>query len=166
MFVDKCNFYTKNEICFRHIDANKARYIETLREAVAIKSVSGWPDSRNEVFKMVDWTAAKLRALGAQVELAELGTQKLPDGRTLQLPKAVLGVLGNVSTHFIDNTISDCGRKKLYFIADSKLIRNFRVHLSFLRYTHFHKLKCVCGSVNVLSLFLLPQLFLIRPTII
>lgn len=116
MFVDKCHFHT-NIIYFycSHVDANKTRYIETLREAVAIKSVSGWPDSRDEVFKMVDWTAAKLRALGAQVELAELGTQKLPDGRILQLPKAVLGVLGNVSTHFIDNTISYFDRENYHF---------------------------------------------------
>lgn len=67
-----------------------------MREAVAIKSVSAWPDSRSDVEKMVNWTAAKLKALGVQVELAELGTQTLPDGRTIPLPKAILGVLGNV----------------------------------------------------------------------
>lgn len=80
---------------FEHVDANKARYIETLREAVAIKSVSAWPDSRPDVQKMIDWTAAKLTALGAQVELAELGSQTLPDGTTLPLPKAILANLGN-----------------------------------------------------------------------
>lgn len=88
-------------IANRHVDANKTRYIETLREAVAIKSVSAWPNTRNEVQRMVDWTAEKLKALGAQVEQAELGTQTLPDGQTLPLPKAILGVLGNVS---IDKT--------------------------------------------------------------
>lgn len=46
---------------------------------------------------MVDWTAAKLKALGAQVELAELGEQTLHDGTKIQLPKAILGQLGNVS---------------------------------------------------------------------
>lgn len=50
---------------------------------------------------MMDWAAAKLKKLGAQVELAELGTQTLPDGTTLPLPHAILGVLGNVRT---DNT--------------------------------------------------------------
>lgn len=63
---------------------------------MAIKSVSAWPESRPDLFKMVEWTAAKLRALGAQVELAELGTQTLPDGTKLQLPKAILANLGNV----------------------------------------------------------------------
>lgn len=84
----------------RHIDTNKVRYIETLREAVAIKSVSAWPDSRPDVQRMVDWTVAKLKALGTQVELADLGTQTLPDGRTIPLPKAILGSLGNVGIHF------------------------------------------------------------------
>lgn len=73
------------------------RYIETLREAVAIKSVSAWPESRPDVQKMVDWVADKLKGLGAEVELNELGTQTLPDGQVLQLPKALLGTLGNVS---------------------------------------------------------------------
>lgn len=63
---------------------------------MAIKSVSAWPESRPDVQKMVDWTAAKLTALGAQVELAELGSQTLPDGTTLPLPKAILATLGNV----------------------------------------------------------------------
>lgn len=79
-----------------HVDANKARYIETLKEAVAIKSVSAWPDSRPDVQKMVEWTAAKLKALGTEIELADLGTQTLPDGKTLPLPKAILGILGKV----------------------------------------------------------------------
>lgn len=85
-------------IHFRHVDANKSRYIDVLREAVAIKSVSAWPDSRPDIFKMVDWTAAKLKALGAQVELADLGEQTLHDGTKIPLPKAILGQLGNVST--------------------------------------------------------------------
>lgn len=63
---------------------------------MAIKSVSAWPDSRPDVQKMVDWTASKLKALGTQVELADLGNQTLHDGTTLPLPKAILGVLGNV----------------------------------------------------------------------
>lgn len=81
----------------RHIHANKDRHIETLREAVAIKSVSAWPNSRTELFKMVDWTAAKLQALGTTVELVDLGDETLPDGTKIPLPKAILGQLGNVN---------------------------------------------------------------------
>lgn len=82
----------------RHVDANKTRYIEALREAVAIKSVSAWPDTRNDIDKMVNWTADKLRALGTQIELADIGTQTLSDGSKIPLPKVLLGTLGNVST--------------------------------------------------------------------
>lgn len=81
----------------RHVDANKDRYIDALREAVAIKSVSAWPAYRPDITKMVEWTAERLKALGATVELAELGTQTLHDGCTLPLPPCLLGVLGNVS---------------------------------------------------------------------
>lgn len=80
-----------------HVDANKAQYIETLRESVAIKSVSAWPAFRPDVTKMVHWTAEKLKALGATIELADIGNQTLHDGCTLPLPEVLLGVLGNVS---------------------------------------------------------------------
>ncbi|XP_055325332.1 cytosolic non-specific dipeptidase-like [Sitodiplosis mosellana] len=83
---------------YEHIDANKTRYVESLREAVAIKSVSSWPNSRSDVGKMIDWVAEKLRALGADVQLAELGNQTLIDGQTLPLPKAILATLGNDPT--------------------------------------------------------------------
>lgn len=73
-----------------------------MKEAVAIKSVSAWPNSRPDVVKMMDWAAEKLKKLGVQVEMAELGTQTLPDGTTIPLPPAILGVLGNVR---IDNKI-------------------------------------------------------------
>lgn len=80
----------------RHIDANKSRYISALGEAVAIKSVSAWPDHRSDITKMAKWTAAKLKKLGAHVELAELGNQTLHCGRVIPLPEVVLGTLGNV----------------------------------------------------------------------
>ncbi|XP_055603022.1 cytosolic non-specific dipeptidase [Uranotaenia lowii] len=80
---------------FSHIDANQAKYIEALSEAVAIKSVSAWPDSRPEIFRMVNWVADRLKALGATIELADVGKQTLSDGRVLDLPHVILGTLGN-----------------------------------------------------------------------
>lgn len=68
-----------------------------MREAVAIKSVSAWPDTRSDITTMVNWTAEKLKALGASIELADVGTQTLPDGKVLPLPKVILGKLGKVS---------------------------------------------------------------------
>lgn len=81
----------------RHIDANKDKYIDTLREAVAIKSVSAWPDSRPDCQRMMDWAQKKLEAIGTVVEQVDVGSQTLPDGRTLKLPNVIMGVLGNVS---------------------------------------------------------------------
>uniref|UniRef100_A0A336L7Z7 CSON005069 protein n=1 Tax=Culicoides sonorensis TaxID=179676 RepID=A0A336L7Z7_CULSO len=80
---------------FSHIDSNKTRYIETLKEAVAIKSVSAFPEYREEIFRMVNWTSDKLKALGATVELADVGNQKLHDGRSIKLPDVILATLGS-----------------------------------------------------------------------
>ncbi|KAL1394912.1 hypothetical protein pipiens_002964, partial [Culex pipiens pipiens] len=80
---------------FSHIDANKAKYIAALAETVAIKSVSAWPESRPEIFRMVNWVADRLRTLGATIELADVGKQTLPDGRVIDLPNVILGTLGN-----------------------------------------------------------------------
>ncbi len=37
----------------------------------------------------------KLKELGANIELAKIGEQKLPDGTTIPLPPLVFGNLGN-----------------------------------------------------------------------
>ncbi|GLV45540.1 Cytosolic non-specific dipeptidase 2 [Carabus blaptoides fortunei] len=79
---------------FSHIDANKIKYISTLKEAVAIPSVSAWPDNRKDVTKMVEWTAERLKVLGATVEFCDVGTQELPDGRTIPLPPVIIGSFG------------------------------------------------------------------------
>jgi hypothetical protein len=108
------------------VDQNKARYIDVLSESVAIKSVSllqpklkiqaahdshchsfiactqvsAWPDSRPDVQRMVEWTDKKLKALGVKTELADVGSQILPDGKSLKLPNVILGNLGEVSFNF------------------------------------------------------------------
>lgn len=82
----------------RHVDANKIRYINELRDIVAIKSVSAWPDNRPDIGTAVNWTAEKLRKLGVEVELADIGIQTLRGGREIPLPKVILGTLGTVST--------------------------------------------------------------------
>lgn len=79
---------------FSHIDANKNKYIATLKEVTAIQSVSAWPHKRDEIVKMVTWTKNRLEKLGAEVELCDLGTQILPGGGELPLPPALLGTLG------------------------------------------------------------------------
>ncbi|KAL1516690.1 hypothetical protein ABEB36_000570 [Hypothenemus hampei] len=80
---------------FRKIDENKQAYIENLRESVAIKSVSAWPQNRPDIKRMLEWASAKLQALGATTELRDIGIQKLPNGTELPLPPVLLGNLGS-----------------------------------------------------------------------
>ncbi|XP_064080143.1 cytosolic non-specific dipeptidase-like isoform X1 [Macrobrachium nipponense] len=79
---------------FKYIDSNKSRFIDVLREAVAIKSVSAWPEKRPEIKKQMEWAKAKLEALGAKCDLHEIGQQTLPDGSKIPLPPVLLGQLG------------------------------------------------------------------------
>ncbi|KAF7988663.1 hypothetical protein HCN44_001236 [Aphidius gifuensis] len=80
---------------FGHIDEHKQEYIDNLREAVAIKSVSSWPDARDEVFKMMKWMEEKMKSLGATTELADNGIETLLDGKKIPLPPILYGQLGN-----------------------------------------------------------------------
>ncbi|CAG9770580.1 unnamed protein product [Ceutorhynchus assimilis] len=80
---------------FRKIDENKQSYIENLREAVAIKSVSAWPHTRPEIKKMLEWALQRLTALGATGELRDIGMQTLPDGSKIPLPPVLLANLGS-----------------------------------------------------------------------
>ncbi|XP_012144033.1 cytosolic non-specific dipeptidase 2 [Megachile rotundata] len=80
---------------FSYIDDHKREYINNLSEAVAIKSVSAWPDHRNEITKMVKWVEIRLKNLGATTELADAGMQTLPDGTQIPLPPILLGTLGS-----------------------------------------------------------------------
>jgi len=79
---------------FDHVNANKDKYIKTLKEVVGIQSVSCSPDKRDDVIAMMKWAEKRLKALGATVELCDVGSQKLDDGRTLKLPPVILGSLG------------------------------------------------------------------------
>ncbi|XP_027225004.1 cytosolic non-specific dipeptidase isoform X3 [Penaeus vannamei] len=79
---------------FKYVDDNKARFIDVLREAVAIKSVSAWAETRGEIKKQMEWAKAKLEALGASCELHDIGQQTLPNGTKIPLPPVLFGQLG------------------------------------------------------------------------
>ncbi|KAJ8298594.1 hypothetical protein KUTeg_022654 [Tegillarca granosa] len=83
-----------DEIAKLKIDENQEKYIQRLAEAVAIKSVSAWPQTRLDIREMVQWTAKKLKELGATVELVDIGMQRLSDGTQLSLPNILLADLG------------------------------------------------------------------------
>ncbi|CAG5132196.1 unnamed protein product, partial [Candidula unifasciata] len=82
------------ERIFEHIDKKQDAYVQRLAEAVAIQSVSAWPEKRPEIKRMIEWAGALLSKLGGSFEYADLGEQTLPDGTKIPLPPVLLGSLG------------------------------------------------------------------------
>jgi hypothetical protein len=84
----------------KYIDSHQDVYVERLREAVAIASVSAWPTHRPEVLKMINYTKDWIDKLGGSTSLFEnpLKTQEIEvDGETkkIPLPPVLLGTFGN-----------------------------------------------------------------------
>ncbi|EDV59873.1 cytosolic non-specific dipeptidase [Drosophila erecta] len=79
---------------FAFVDGKKEDYIGALKTVVGIQSVSAWPEKRSEIDRMVKWTADRLRSLGAETELADVGQETLPNGQIIPLPNVLLGTLG------------------------------------------------------------------------
>ena len=77
---------------FKQVDSMSNHFIERLRQAVAIPSVSSEAARRPEVVRMGQFLSDELAKLGAQVELRPLGKQP---GTDLELPPIVLARYGN-----------------------------------------------------------------------
>ncbi|KAI8872679.1 CNDP dipeptidase [Ramicandelaber brevisporus] len=82
---------------FAHIEANQSKYIDRLREIVAIPSVSGDVAHRAQVVKMGEWLLDELKRLGATTKRVEPGKQEL-EGQTIDLPPVVLATYGTDPT--------------------------------------------------------------------
>jgi nonspecific dipeptidase len=80
---------------FKLVDEGTDDWIDLLKEAVAIKSVSAWPETRDDVIKMVNWFADLLKKEGVSCEIADNGSQTLPDGKVIPLPPILLGTLSS-----------------------------------------------------------------------
>merc|ERR1719223_876989 len=91
----QCQHGQKKDKILLNVDANEEKYIGRLKELVEIPSVSAWPEKRQDIVKCCNWTADKLKELGATIEMQELGMQKMSDGTEIPLPPLVFGHLGN-----------------------------------------------------------------------
>ncbi|XP_075229128.1 cytosolic non-specific dipeptidase-like [Lycorma delicatula] len=84
---------------FQYIDKNEQVYIQCLTEAVKIPSVSGIPNYREDVFRMVYWMEEKLKVLGVITEVCDIGTQVISttenNSTKIALAPVLLGQLGN-----------------------------------------------------------------------
>ncbi|KAL9065625.1 MAG: hypothetical protein Q9157_007411 [Trypethelium eluteriae] len=78
---------------FRQVDALSENFIERLRKAVGIPSVSADDERRGDVVKMGKFLASELESLGAEVQLRPLGKQ--PHKEYLELPPVVIARYGN-----------------------------------------------------------------------
>ncbi|ATY58987.1 glutamate carboxypeptidase [Cordyceps militaris] len=77
---------------FSQVDDLADAFIERLRAAVAIPSISAEDARRPDVVRMGHWLADQLKALGAEVELRPLGKQ--PHKEHLELPPVVVARYG------------------------------------------------------------------------
>lgn len=78
---------------FKQVDDLSDHFIERLRKAVAIPSVSSEEERRPDVVRMGEFLADELAALGAHVEKRPLGKQ--PGMEHLDLPPVVIARYGN-----------------------------------------------------------------------
>lgn len=78
---------------FKQVDSMSDHFIERLRAAVAIPSVSSEDDRRPDVVRMGQFLVDELKALGAEVESRPLGKQ--PGKEHLDLPPVVVARYGN-----------------------------------------------------------------------
>jgi len=83
------------EPVYEYIDKNQEKFIKNLDEAVRIKSVSAWKETRPEIVRMIHWVGDRLKQLGATLEYCDIGEQTMPDGTKLKLPPVLLAQLGN-----------------------------------------------------------------------
>ncbi|KAK5108665.1 hypothetical protein LTR62_008070 [Meristemomyces frigidus] len=74
---------------FQTVDANSEHFIDRLRKAVAIPSISAEEARREDVVKMGMFLKSQLESLGASMEARPLGKQ--PGKEHLELPPAVIG---------------------------------------------------------------------------
>lgn len=83
------------EDLFHYIDAHQDDFVQSLKDWVAVPSDSSDPQFREELNRMVQMTAERIRTLGANVQVVDMGIETLHSGQTIQFPPAILAHLGN-----------------------------------------------------------------------
>ncbi|XP_060133910.1 beta-Ala-His dipeptidase [Zootoca vivipara] len=79
---------------FQYIDDHQEKFVETLKEWVAVESDSIQPAQRSEVIRMVKKAESRLQDLGANVMLVDMPVQQVLDGPDISLPPVILAELG------------------------------------------------------------------------
>lgn len=74
---------------FKSVESNSEAFIDRLRHAVAIPSISAEVERRPDVVKMSNYLKGQLQSLGAHIEARPLGKQ--PSKPDIDLPPAIIG---------------------------------------------------------------------------
>uniref|UniRef100_A0A8C1U0M3 Zgc:114181 n=1 Tax=Cyprinus carpio TaxID=7962 RepID=A0A8C1U0M3_CYPCA len=83
--------FSKSFPCFK---SNKTREQTSTIQWIAVESDSSDVTKRSDLHRMMDMTAEKLRLIGGSVEMVDVGTQALPNGSSIALPKVVTARFG------------------------------------------------------------------------
>ncbi|CAH2284617.1 beta-Ala-His dipeptidase-like isoform X2 [Pelobates cultripes] len=76
-----------------YIDEHQDEFVQNLKEWMAVPSDSSDPELRSEVTRMMNITAERIKTLGGNVEIVDMGFEKLYDGRSIPFPPAILAEL-------------------------------------------------------------------------
>ncbi|EGC45000.1 glutamate carboxypeptidase [Histoplasma capsulatum var. duboisii H88] len=91
--IDDPKMAPQLEPFFKEVDNLQDHFIDRLRKAVAIPSISAQDDNRRDVVRMGEFLVDELKRLGAEVEIRQLG--KEPGRPHLDLPPVILTRYGN-----------------------------------------------------------------------
>ncbi|KAF5307828.1 hypothetical protein FQR65_LT18328 [Abscondita terminalis] len=97
---------------FRYIDNHESIYIDRLREAIEIRSVTTSVAYQNDVRKMVDWITVQLQNNGFHVTVPKLNTQGIKDP---QLPKYWPIILADLFVDTSKKTLLICSNLDVQF---------------------------------------------------
>ena len=80
------------DVFYKFVDGRADDYVDRLREAVAIPSVSAWPGHRPKIESMMDWTKDWIEKLGGTVVVKPnpIPEEDLGDGTTIPNPPILL----------------------------------------------------------------------------
>ncbi|KFD53855.1 hypothetical protein M514_05361, partial [Trichuris suis] len=82
------------EKIFKFVDDHVPTYVERLREAVSIQSVSAWHHKSSELTRMIEWTRKHLENLGAKCHLAATDKSHQRDASSFVCPPILFADLG------------------------------------------------------------------------
>ncbi|XP_060528292.1 cytosolic non-specific dipeptidase-like [Cylas formicarius] len=78
----------------QYIDSNRAQFLENIKEAVKIRSVSNKLKYRDEIIRMIRFTEEWLNKLNVKYECFNIGFHDV-DGTRVRLPPVILASVGN-----------------------------------------------------------------------